>query len=128
LAAKRANIKEIILASTNRKDIEDIEGDKKLGCRTLPILWGVNKSKGVILLFSVMLLISLGYFGANLGARGWNFSFFWTVLALVIPLGIFLFKLGRATNTEHFTWLSKWMKFIMLAGLLLILIFRFEVL
>jgi len=27
------------------KDMEDMEGDRKYGCRTMPILWGVNASK-----------------------------------------------------------------------------------
>jgi len=110
------------------KDIEDIEGDRKHGCRTLPIIWGLNRTKAVVLLFAVMLLISLGYFGASLGSRGWFYSFFWTILAIIIPMGIFLFKLAKATTEKDFAWLSKWMKIIMLAGLVLIVIFRIEVL
>ncbi len=110
------------------KDIEDIEGDKNQGCRTLPIIWGLNRSKAVILLFSIMLLGSLGYFSASIGARGWKFSFLWAVLAIIIPIGIFLFKLASAKLSKDFSWLSNWMKFIMLAGLVLIVIFRFEVL
>ena len=110
------------------KDLEDIEGDKKGGCRTLPIVLGMNATKAIVLVFSVMLLFTLGVFAASLGVQGWKFVFLFTILGIMFPLGFVLFKLARANEATHFAYLSKLMKYIMLAGLLLLIIFRIEVL
>ena len=40
------------------KDIEDMQGDEKYGCRTMPIVWGVNSAKVYI---AVWLLLFLHY-------------------------------------------------------------------
>ena len=52
------------LAKDEKKDIEDIEGDKLLHAKTLPILYGVSKSKwmaGLLLILSPI-LFSLLFF------------------------------------------------------------------
>lgn len=110
------------------KDMQDLPGDLDQGCRTLPIVWGINRTKGVILVFGAMLILSLGYFVANLGAQGYVFSFGWTSFAVLFPFGFFLFKLAKAIEVNQFAFLSKLMKFIMLGGLLLLIVFRIEVL
>lgn len=40
------------------KDIEDIEGDRALGARTLPIVWGIEKSSKLAALFAVLTILS----------------------------------------------------------------------
>lgn len=41
------------------KDIEDREGDRRYGCKTLPIVWGIPVARFVTLLWLVLLLILL---------------------------------------------------------------------
>ncbi|MES1222806.1 MAG: geranylgeranylglycerol-phosphate geranylgeranyltransferase, partial [Bacteroidota bacterium] len=38
------------------KDMEDIEGDLKYGCKTMPIRWGINAAKVYVALWLVVLL------------------------------------------------------------------------
>lgn len=61
------------------KDIEDIKGDKTLGSRTLPILWGVERSAGASAVFLVLGILAtfLPYFAGIFGSL---------YLVLVIPV------------------------------------------
>jgi 4-hydroxybenzoate polyprenyltransferase len=41
------------------KDMEDMEGDRKYGCRTMPIVWGLNASKVFVAVWIVVLSAAL---------------------------------------------------------------------
>jgi 4-hydroxybenzoate polyprenyltransferase len=41
------------------KDMEDMEGDRKYGCRTMPILWGVNASKVFVAVWIIVLIATI---------------------------------------------------------------------
>jgi 4-hydroxybenzoate polyprenyltransferase len=51
-----------LLGASSTKDFADIEGDRADGCRTLPILYGVNKAAWIISPFFVLpfVLIPIG--------------------------------------------------------------------
>lgn len=38
------------------KDMEDLRGDNTFGCKTLPIVWGIRKTKGMI--YSLLILLA----------------------------------------------------------------------
>jgi len=44
------------------KDIEDIEGDKSLGLKTFPILFGINPSIALVFAFGLICLVQLALF------------------------------------------------------------------
>lgn len=46
------------------KDIEDIEGDREMECRTMPIVWGEKVSKIVITIITAITIGLIGYFAA----------------------------------------------------------------
>lgn len=95
------------------KDIEDIKGDEKFGCKTLPIVWGIRKTKYflyILLGIFVILVVSLSM-QINNPKLYIIFSF------LSIPSIFFLFKLILADRKSHFTFLSKLCKLIMLLGI-----------
>ena len=41
------------------KDMEDLKGDNTFGCRTLPIVWGIRRTKIVIYFLLAMLFASV---------------------------------------------------------------------
>jgi len=100
------------------KDVEDMRGDAQHDCRTLPIVWGIIRTKWVI-----------GFFLANLfvlviGAA-WHALFhhsvglgLWLVLTVLLPLTSLCRLLVRADRRRNFTRLSAWCKWVMLAGVL----------
>lgn len=106
------------------KDIEDIRGDKKYGCKTMPIVWGVPAAKvftGVWLVVLISSLIVLQFYMLQLG---WWISAAYAVLFLIVPLIWILKKLYDANNHAHYHRISAAIKMVMLAGIVSMLFFK----
>lgn len=94
------------------KDLEDIEGDRKFDCKTLPIVIGQRKTKIVIYLISIIFIVVV----AILLQREPKF---WYVLGgLTMMLGLLNLILGRADKTVDYAVLSRLSKQIMILGLI----------
>ena len=96
------------------KDMEDLKGDNTFGCRTLPIVWGLRKTKFLIyfliVLFSAAVVL-INFFYVNLPL--WYFG-----VCLFIPLLWLLYQLIKADTKRDFAWLSNFCKMILLLGVL----------
>ena len=108
------------------KDIEDVEGDKKLNMNTLPIVIGAKKSKYVIFGLSFVPLTIVTYYSYD------NFSKLPIVLAYMLivvqlPFLHFMTRLLYAENKKHYRYLSRLLKFIMLLGMLSIVIISLSI-
>lgn len=100
------------------KDVEDMRGDAQHGCRTLPLVWGVVRTKWVAGFFLACLaLLTLGAIGRLFGSGHWPLGT-WLVLLVLVPTGQLGRLLARADRRLHFRQLSTWCKGIMLAGVL----------
>ena len=44
------------------KDLEDLEGDKKIQAKTLAITYGIEKTKWVSLIFTIFTFLGIAYF------------------------------------------------------------------
>jgi 4-hydroxybenzoate polyprenyltransferase len=107
------------------KDIEDMEGDRRYGCTTMPIVWGVNVSKVFVAVWMVVLigvLVALQIYALGMG---WWHSALYCIVGIVAPLIYVLSKLFKANSSKDFHSLSTWVKLIMLTGILSMLFFRF---
>ena len=99
------------------KDIEDETGDRKYGCKTMPIVWGVNASK----IFVAVWMVAL--FGALVAIMVYSIFNKWYLIGLYIT-GLLVFiiqifiKLKRANRIEDYTSLTRMVKIFMLAGIL----------
>lgn len=95
------------------KDMEDMKGDAKHGCRTLPIAYGLPRTK--FILYIIGGLFSLTFFVAAF----W-LPLIWVGFAIVLGGVLFLFfqDLAKADTRKHFAGLSQWCKWMMLAGIL----------
>jgi len=94
------------------KDMEDLKGDNTFGCKTLPIIWGIRKTKWII----YVLLVLLGASVVLLNERYSQLPLSYFLIFLYIPLGLLLVRLIRADTRKDFYWLSQWCKIIMLFG------------
>jgi 4-hydroxybenzoate polyprenyltransferase len=104
------------------KDIEDMEGDERYGCRTMPIVWGVDVSKVFAATWLVVLigaLVILQFYALQYG-RWWSASY--CILLIVLPLIWILRKLYTANSKMEYHLLSNMVKAVMLAGILSMLI------
>jgi 4-hydroxybenzoate polyprenyltransferase len=96
------------------KDMEDVRGDETFGCQTLPIIWGLRRTKVLlyILIFCFLfVLFSLSAYLQN--AVVMYFCFF-----ILVPVGWLTYKLFWADTKREFSYLSKFCKLIMLSGIL----------
>jgi 4-hydroxybenzoate polyprenyltransferase len=94
------------------KDMEDMKGDAAHGSKTLPIFFGIRKTKNIIysllVLFVILVLILLTKLA--------NFNLWVCFGILGILLLVMLYKLILADRKKHFAELSRICKIIMLLG------------
>lgn len=92
------------------KDTEDMKGDARFGCKTIPIVLGVAKTKwvayAIMIAFEITVIILL-----------WNLSW---VLPTILAITLLLLAGGvhKADTIKQFHHLSTYCKIIMLLGVL----------
>jgi 4-hydroxybenzoate polyprenyltransferase len=106
------------------KDIEDMQGDLKYGCRTMPIVWGVAVSKMFAAIWIVILIAVLGILSMYILSLRWWWSALYCFVLIIGPLVHILRKLFRAETPADFHQLSKWVKWIMFTGILSMIFFK----
>ncbi len=106
------------------KDIEDMQGDAKYGCRTMPIAWGVPVSRVFALVWMVVLFGSLAVLEAYAAQLQWWLFVAYTAFAVMAPTVWTFQRIRVARSTPDWTVASRWVKGIMLAGILSMLFFK----
>lgn len=105
------------------KDIEDIEGDKKLSAKTFPIKYGIKKSKLIScillaispLFFSILFLNQLDF---NIHRIGPNIVFFVPVLFAILTLAFCIPILLKAKIRKEFSLVDSFIKIAMFMGII----------
>jgi 4-hydroxybenzoate polyprenyltransferase len=105
------------------KDMEDLEGDMKYGCRTLPIVAGIRTTKVYVVIWLVVLVAALTILQLYILIFGWWVAVIYNTLLVIIPLVLLILKLSKAAVKLDFQKLSRHCKFIMLTGTLSMLFF-----
>ena len=106
------------------KDMEDLTGDARYGCRTLPIVAGNRATKIYVTVWTVVLLAALIVLCLYMLQLGWWLAVLYSVLLIMVPVSIFFIKLFRAQTQGDFAYLSNLAKLIMLTGILSMIFFR----
>ena len=106
------------------KDMEDIEGDTRYGCKTLPIISGIRTTKVYVTVWLVVLTASLIVLQLYVLQFGWWPAVAYSSIVVILPLIYTAFKLYKATRTHDFAYLSKLTKWIMFTGILSMIFFR----
>lgn len=103
------------------KDLEDMEGDRELECRTLPVRCGERHAKIVVTLLIVLLTAAVGYVGFELVPypHHWGtLSARYITFGLFVPLAGEVILLWAAHLPREYHTAQALMKFIMLMGTL----------
>jgi len=95
------------------KDMEDIRGDMRFGSKTLPIIWGLRKTKYFLFVLIVVFVIVLFILSSQLGNHTLNLFF----ILLIIPIIYLFYLLYRADTQKRFHLLSTFCKLLMLVGI-----------
>jgi 4-hydroxybenzoate polyprenyltransferase len=107
------------------KDMEDIEGDRKYGCRTMPIVWGILASKIFVAVWLTVLIAALSIVQFYVLQFKWWWSAVYCIIFIIIPLIFIFMKLYQANTTKDFHQLSTYIKLAMFTGILSMVFFRF---
>lgn len=107
------------------KDIEDMPGDERFGCKTMPVVWGVSATKIYIAVWMTILIVMLIIVQVYVLQFRWWAAVVYCTLLIVLPLLYMFRKLIRAGTTQEYHHLSSLAKAIMLTGILSMLLFYF---
>lgn len=105
------------------KDMEDVEGDRRYGCKTMPIVWGTMATKvfvAVWLTVLIAVLIAIQFYVMHFG---WWISIIYSIVLIIAPLVKVFRLLFPARTPEDYHRLSTLIKLVMLTGILSMVFF-----
>lgn len=105
------------------KDLEDMHGDAQFGCKTMPIEWGVPVAKMYVGVWICVAAAGLSVLALYAWQSGFHALSAYMFFALVAPILISIRLLKKAQQLSNYRRLSRWIKWIMLAGILSMLFF-----
>ena len=91
----------------------------------MPVVWGVNATKVYVAVWLIVLIALLIIIQVYVLQFKWWWLVAYTTLLIIAPLIYIFYKLYSATGSSAFHTLSSWTKFVMLAGILSMIFFRF---
>ncbi len=115
----------ISLARECIKDIEDMPGDQKYGCRTMPVVWGIRATKIFIANWLVVLMAAILILQFYVIPFGWWYSIMYTVLFILAPAFYILRNVLKAQTTADYHRISNWIKLVMMTGILSLVFFLY---
>jgi len=104
------------------KDVQDIEGDEKVGCKTMPIQWGINKAKSFVIILILFTIISITYIQYLFWVHHLILLLLYSLFLIQIPFIFVIFKIIKANEKKHYVFLNVFTKLIMLMGILSMLL------
>jgi len=107
------------------KDMEDIEGDRKYGCTTMPIVWGLQASKIFVAVWLVVIIGILTALQFYVLAFKWWVSAVYCIVFIIAPLINIFRDLFPANVPTDFHRLSTKVKLVMFTGILSIIFIKF---
>jgi len=107
------------------KDMQDVEGDREMECRTVAIVWGERKTKILIYGVVAFIILLLGVVSVVVLPPDNSITMRYVLFGLILPLFGFCFLLARAKTKEALKSASTFLKYIMLIGVLYSFVFYF---
>lgn len=102
------------------KDLEDIKGDHSFGSMSLPIWLGLRPTKYIIYMLIILFVMALFLFLERIDKPLLSIYF----LVLLGPFIYFTLLVYRADTKKHYTVLSKYCKWFILAGIFSMVVLR----
>ena len=100
------------------KDVEDIEGDRLIHCKSLPIIKGIAFTKSALFAITAITIILLIITQVYLSQYQRFIAVVWLLICVEIPLIWFATTLQKSKRKTEYHKLSTLLKLIMLTGIL----------
>ncbi len=105
------------------KDMEDMEGDQKVGLVTFPIRFGISKTKVLLFGIHLIVLVTLGYYTIS-ALYTQQMVLLYFLIFIIGPLLYIALKLPKIETKTDFHHISTAYKLVMLFGVLSLLRFK----
>lgn len=110
------------------KDIEDIEGDKLLEMKTLPIVIGVQKTNKISFVLLLLPIIYLLFYVNNyLFNNNLLYALVYMLVLVIAPLIFCSFRIWNAKEKNDYTSISKFLKWIIFFGILSVVVITLNI-
>lgn len=110
----------LTLAREILKDVEDREGDRQIGARTLPVVWGKKAAFGAVTFINSIIVLGVIFVGLYFLTDIYSTLFIYMLITLVAWNTIILWW-----NKNWKISASSWNKIISLVGIFYLLVLRF---
>ena len=107
------------------KDLEDMHGDARYHCKTMPIEWGVPATKVFTAVWVIVCCAALAIVQLYMWQSGWWGSAVYCIVLIIVPLVYILRQLYKASIPADYHRLSGLIKLVMLTGILSMIFFKF---
>lgn len=108
------------------KDMEDFKGDAEQGCVTMPIKWGLLRSARFTQLLGLLAVTPLVIGAVKLLKEQWYILGSYVLLGLAVPILLWMYHLPKAATTKHYGNESRYLKIIMVLGIVSLIIYYFQ--
>jgi 4-hydroxybenzoate polyprenyltransferase len=109
------------------KDVEDYEGDMEYGCKTMPIVIGIARTKIVLAGISAVVIAGLGWLQLlQFKAEEWGSLVYFTLL-LQLPLIYLCYRVLTAKGKKDWHFASILVKIIMVAGISFLFLYAHQI-
>lgn len=99
------------------KDVEDIEGDREMECRTMPIVWGIKKTKIFLYVLTIATVALIGFFAfTKIHFAVDNITKKYFIFGILLPFIAFLYLIFKAKGKNDFHQASSFCKYMMIIG------------
>jgi 4-hydroxybenzoate polyprenyltransferase len=105
------------------KDMEDIEGDRILGTKSLPNVLGINNAKFVCY-FNIAIIISISLIFTRMYQHD-KLTFAYNLIMIQVPLIFSMIRLYKSKDKNDFHIVSNLFKLIMILGLIYLILLSY---
>jgi 4-hydroxybenzoate polyprenyltransferase len=105
------------------KDIEDMDGDRAAGCKTLPVVVGEIQAKFIALSLVVFTVITLALVQRYLYIFDYQALFYYTLIAVQLPFVVMFLMLWRANTKDDYSRVSLICKLLIVTGVISMIVF-----
>ena len=106
------------------KDIEDIEGDRKAGIQTLPVILGEKRTNKIVFILSLIPILFITYYVITYLFKQQLVVGYFLIL-VIAPLIYVSIKLFNAEQKAQYKHISLILKLVMFTGMLSLLLYNF---
>jgi 4-hydroxybenzoate polyprenyltransferase len=110
------------------KDIEDYNGDKEYGCKTMPVIMGIKGAKNVAIAIVLATMFCLAYIQILYWERYNMLAFYYIMIGVQLPFCFLIYKTYKAETKKDYRIAGNTAKFIMLTGVCYLFVYAFTVL